>query len=542
MNYISKTTAYKHQDQAVYKIYPLAFGALFMEQGTGKTKVAIDIVVNKFLEKGIKRVLLIAPNKIHEQWNNEQLPEHSGINYCSFVWNSSRISQKYNREFENFVTMKTDKLKWLLVNVEAFSRDTHIKKFRNFCELEETAIIVDEATSIKNPSSNRTENINYKLGRELKKGRRLIKYFPFSKYRYILTGTMVTNNPYDLWSMFEFLKPNFFEMNYYAFRARYGIEKTDTNVFNNLRYKRALSRNEMLSIRKLNKEGNNIQNIAAITGVSEDNVNYIINHPGLSVPYKNLAELKQKIEPYSYTIRLRECADLPEQIFKTIPVELTKEQRRIYKELEKEYLTKYNGAELSVQNKLTLTTRLSQITGGFFPFVDENDKKQVKQIGANPKIESLKRELYESSGSPIIIFARFVPEIQLIEQELKKTFPEKVIETFYGQTPDKKRTENLKNFQNGEIDILVGNEVCGGVGLNLQISSQIQYFSNSYSLYYHEQSIARIMRLNQTKTCVYSTHIAKGTIDEKIYKALQEKKDLLEYFRDHTIEEFIKSY
>ena len=95
VNYKYKTNPYQHQSDCVHTLYGKKFGALFMEQGTGKSKTVIDIVSNLYLEGKIDAVLLIAPNTIHNQWHIEQIPEHSPAKYISQVWKSSNRTVSY---------------------------------------------------------------------------------------------------------------------------------------------------------------------------------------------------------------------------------------------------------------------------------------------------------------------------------------------------------------------------------------------------------------------------------------------------------------
>jgi SNF2 family DNA or RNA helicase len=548
VNYKYKTEPYQHQIDCVHYLYGKKFGALFMEMGCGKSKAAIDIVANLYLERKINAVLLIAPNTIHLQWDKEQIPEHCPVKYISNSWRGANRSVSYEKTLDMFIHTEYSALKWFCVNVEAFSTRNNLNTFKEFVKEHDTAIVLDESTTIKNPQANRSFNITYELGKLIKQGRKIAMSIPYSKYRFILTGTMVTNSPYDLWSMFEFLSHDYFGMNYYAFKNRYGIERTDIVPNTNQKYRRPISMKELYWIRSLIQQKYDISYISSETGVTESNIKHIIQNPNLKMPYKHLEELKEKIKPYSFIIRKKDCLNLPDKVYEKLTVELTAQQKKIYKQLEKEYLAMYDDKALSVQNKLGLVLRLAQVTGGFFPYdytsIEDGEaapKKGICAIGKNAKIEALKRDIGETDEK-LIIFARFTAEIQLLEKELVKTFPEKQIECYYGKTSSHKRSKIKEAFKVGDIDILIGNPSCAGVGLNLQRAHLVYYFSNSESLYYREQSEDRTHRIGQTETVVYKDIIAVGTIDEKIHKSLREKKNLLEYFRDHTIQDFILEY
>ncbi len=158
----TKTKPYKHQIEAYNLLYEKEFGALFMEQGTGKSKVAIDIACNLYDQGKINAVMVIAPNGVHRQWNDEQIPEHCSVGYNPYVW-SLKSSALHKRIRDNFLLYpdEYDRLKWFLVNVEVFQTKNHLKTFAEFLLNHKCLLVVDEATRIKNPKANRTYNICY---------------------------------------------------------------------------------------------------------------------------------------------------------------------------------------------------------------------------------------------------------------------------------------------------------------------------------------------------------------------------------------------
>jgi len=424
------------------------------------------------------------------------------------------------------------------VNIDVFSSPRHMATFIEFLINHKCAIVLDESTTIKNPGANRTVNIMYNLAEVIKLRKKVTGLTPYSKYRFILTGTMITNSPYDLWSTFEFLKFRFWEMNFYEFKARYGIEIRDSHPGTGHIFHRKIKNAEIQSVLKYNASGKTPEIIAHIMGLSESSVRYIIAHPSLTVPYKNLEELKKKIEPYCYIVKKDDCLDLPPKVYERLYVELSSDQKRVYKELVRDLMSKYGDKELTVVNKVTLIGRLQQVTGGFFPY-DDNGKARAIPLPNNPKLKVLIRDLQETAEGAIIIWARFVAEIQIITQELRKAFPDKVVESYYGKTDKYERAKIIIAFKNRQVDILVANPATAGVGLNLQVSHFHYYYSNSYSLYHRAQSEDRSHRSGQKNTVLYKDIIVKGTVDEKVHEVLENKRDLLDYFRDASINTFL---
>ena len=541
VDYKYKTTPYRHQKCATIQGIFSEYFALFMEQGTGKSKTIIDTVSCLYEEKEIDAVLLIAPNGVHKQWNDEQLPEHSPVKTKAFLWTGAK-GKTYFKEMNTFINEKCLELKWFFVNIEAFSTDNNLPVFKGYLLKNRTAIIIDEATRIKNPAANRTINVSSGLCEIIRQNKKVLSITPLSVRRYVLTGMMVTNTPYDIYSLFEFLSPGFWGCNFYAFRRRYGIELKTADRRSGREYSRKIYPFEIANIRRLAGEGTPMLEIAASTGLFESDVLYILERPELNVPYKNLAELKEKIAPYCFITTKEECLDLPPKVYERIVVEMSPDQKRVYKELERRLIVEYNNHDLSVKNKLSLIGRLQQITGGFFPYTEidgEEKRTGIEAIqGANPKLIALENDIEETGNEKIIVWARFTAEIKMLEKELKKTFPEKSIRSYFGGTPEKERGEIIAEFKSGDIDVLIINP-SAGIGFNFQISTLYYYYSNSYSLEQRKQSEDRSHRSGQKNTVVYKDIIMAGTIDEKVYSVLKNKEDLLDYFRSKTIREFL---
>lgn len=534
-----KTTPYKHQEDAFYKLYNKPFGALFMEQGTGKSKVAIDIASNLFLEDKIEAVLLIAPNGVHRQWATEQIPVHSPVDTHIQVWTSSKTSYRKAAQKRFLDEASPGKLKWFCANVDVFSTKNHIQIFREYVEYHKCLVVVDESTRIKNPSANRTINIVYNLARIKKAGKRVVSVDPMAEYRLILTGMMVTNSPYDLWAMFEFLDHNHFKSNYFAFKAHYGVEMRDTNPTTGRMFSRLVRPNEMEAIRRYKEQGKSIEQIAYIMSTTESNINHILNTKS-PVPYKNLQELRDAIQPDSFIVRKEDCLDLPPKVYEHIDCVMNSEQKRVYKELVRELLAFYNEHELTVANKVSLIGRLQQVTGGFFPFTDSEGKSKVEQITpSNPKMEALIEDMEETGDEVIIVWAVYVAELKMIHQKLSKRFPNKNVELYYGGINQKFRPQILDRFKKGEVHVLVANARTAGIGLNLQRSHMQYFYSNSFSLEDRLQAEDRSHRSGQEHSVLYKDLIVRKTVDEKVYEVLKRKRSLLEYFRDQSLEDIL---
>jgi SNF2 family DNA or RNA helicase len=129
----------------------------------------------------------------------------------------------------------------------------------------------------------------------------------------------------------------------------------------------------------------------------------------------------------------------------------------------------------------------------------------------------------QQEGKKLVVIARFVPEIKAICKLLEK---EKIgYSCIYGEVKD--REAQVAAFQNDpDIQVFVGQIATAGLGITLTAASTEVFYSTDYSMSNHEQTRARIHRVGQHENCTYIYLTAKGTVDEKVLEALQNKADL----------------
>lgn len=542
-HYVFKTTPYLHQAVCFDKHCDDTFLALFADMGTGKSKMAIDITCYKYNMGLVNAVLVIAPNHVHAQWIREQFPAHCTVDYTSFLWDSAKVNTNYvQNKLEDFlIPPYPGKLKVLAVNVEALQSDTVVPYIRDFVQNNKVMTIIDEATRIKSPTAKRTKTALL-----------LEKY----GHRMILTGTPATKNPFSLWSMYEFLKKGFFDCNYFIFQARFGIMMKGTNQQTGRSYKTIIDikmwnqcKYYLEKVHEQRGEGDLMPDdyltVASITGLSEKNVRFIESEEDF-VQYKRLDEIKNKIAPVTFFAKKADCLDLPDKIYDTLYVEMDKAHRSLYNKLKKELMVEYASQELTVLNKISLTTRLMQLSGGFFPYEEEHElangdivvNKKAMPIGVkNNKIAAIKDDLEELGDVfPIIIWAKFVAELKMIYESLKKDYR---CCLYYGGTATNERHEIIEDFKAGKYDIFIGNPATAGFGLNLQNATYQYYYSNGFVVEERLQAEDRSHRIGVRSNCYYKDIVYKNTIDEKIVRAIKAGRDMNEYFKDSSIADLL---
>ena len=228
----NQVTLFDHQIAAREKFKDKNEIALFFEMGCGKTLTSMMIICDKFKAGIIDSVLVVAPNDVHKQWFDDLCNDDSTLSKaiaqegvdCSGQIIGGRGGAKEFYEFDD-----DSKLHIVCVNIDTFSTPHKWEPIVEWANANNTAIIIDEATVIKNPKSKRGERMLYAFNDVTKRGKTITSSVKKHPVRIVLTGTPVTNGPMDLWAIMEFVKPNYFGRNYYSFMNYYGMH-TKLNV------------------------------------------------------------------------------------------------------------------------------------------------------------------------------------------------------------------------------------------------------------------------------------------------------------------------
>lgn len=213
--------------------------------------------------------------------------------------------------------------------------------------------------------------------------------------------------------------------------------------------------------------------------------------------YKNVERLKSKLREHGARfLKTEEVFDLPEQVFNTVSIETTKE----YRKFKKHKIVTIEDKEFVGDTILTKMLYERMLCGSY------NDEK----------LEALK-DLMLSTEDRLIVFYNFNEELRVIEDIcLELDRPMSIVN---GMTKDLTIYEEYGN------SITAIQYQAGAMGLNLQKANKIVYFTPTLSSELFEQSKKRTHRIGQSQTCFYYELVCKNSIEEKIYKALEMRKD-----------------
>lgn len=233
--------------------------------------------------------------------------------------------------------------------------------------------------------------------------------------------------------------------------------------------------------------------------------------------YQNLPHLQKRIAPYVLRRTKDEVMkELPEKTYVEIPVELSADERKIYKAIESEILNYINKLDLSkidlgtINNILTKMVRLLQVADSC-ELVGDNIKSS--------KLASLKELVESLKGEKVVIFTRFSTMAKILQRELDEFKP--LIVT--GETPQEDRLPILNKFSGEDYQILISTETLA-YGVNLQFCSYLVHYDLPWSLAKLEQRHGRLDRIGAKKNITFYSLIVKNSIDEFVKKVLYAKQ------------------
>jgi len=477
MDYKFKTKPYAHQLKALEMSYSKESFAYFMEMGTGKSKVLIDNISMLYDAGKINAAVIVAPKGVYKNWYDSEIPIHlvDHVKYKAVLWQAN-INKKQEKLLIELFKPEVD-LHLLIVNVEALSTKKGVDFVAKFLSCHSALMAIDESTTIKNPQAKRTKSI-LKLGLN-------------AKYRRILTGSPVTKSPLDLYTQCEFLDPWLLgHQSYYGFRTRYAI------------------------MRSANFGGRSVQ---------------------IVVGYRNLPELSEKLQPFSFRVLKDDCLDLPKKTFMKRIIHLSDEQQKLYSQMKQMALAVMNDKMTTTATAMTQLMRLQQITCGHFK-ADDGTVQQIK----NNRITELMDVLDETHGK-VVIWAHWRNDIETIVKHVKKEYGDNSIVTYYGDTSVADRQKAIRLIQDPDSStrFIVGTPQTGGYGITLTEASTMVYYSNGYDLEKRMQSEARIDRIGQKRAMTYIDIMCENTIDERIVKALREKVNIATQVMGEELKDWI---
>jgi SNF2 family DNA or RNA helicase len=514
MNNIFKlqSTLMTHQSTGVQKADGMPAFAYMCDMGVGKTLMLLAEYQSRISKDDIMDLLVIAPKGCIRNWymdredNPSELTKHLDPTLLKHLVVASSEKGAAARDAREILLKETRKPRALFINVESLSGTARMEAVcKEFLSSGRALMAIDESTVIKSRKAQRTQTI-LKLGK-------------LAKVRRILSGLATPKSPMDLHAQFSFLDESILGKSFTLFRARYArmdfICRAPNNVID-AQLQRAIKRSKgtMAQMRGLSR-GEKISLCYALGGWIPDTAPIIAG-------YQRLPELRDRISKYCYRVLKEDCLDLPPKVFVYRDVDLTDEQRRIYKEV-KEDATALLAKDkyVTTKNAMDQILRLHQVCCGHTR-VDETG--EFIDIPSN-RISTV-LEVLEDHERKAIIWATYQREIEKITAALQDEYGKDAVATYYGGNAKDRGDDETRFKTDARCRFMVATPASGGLGLNWQVANLVIYAANGWDLAQRLQSEDRTHRKGQTESVTYVDITTRGTVEEKIIRALRNKMDL----------------
>jgi len=422
-------------------------GILADDMGLGKT---IQTIAHILVEKKAGRLknpcLVVAPTSLLSNWQQE-----------AFKFAPSLKFMRYSGGNRKSLFGKIPTKDLVVTSYGLILRD--INKLQ---KLRFHIVILDEAQVIKNTRSKITSAVN-----DLR-----------SNHRLCLTGTPMENHLGELWSLFQFLMPNFLGSEY---------------QFNQL-YRQPIEKNQ---------------------------------------DYFRQTLLAKRVAPLMLRRTKNEVAkELPSKTEMVTLIELEELQADLYETIRSsmiEQVSKALNFETNNRNQFLIGNALLKLRQVCcHPNLIKLDSAQ--KIHSSGKISWLKARLpvMVEQGRRILLFSSFTSMLDIVANELDKLSLPYLMLT--GKT--KQRGEMVDQFQNGKVPIFLISLKAGGVGLNLTAADTVIHYDPWWNPAAEQQANDRAYRIGQDKPVFVYKLITKGTVEEKIQQMQQQKNQLAQGLYD----------
>lgn len=362
---------------------------------------------------------------------------------------------------------------FLIAGIESLSSSIRLNSFLlEFVQKYRCLLVVDESLKIKNINAIRSSNI--------------IRLGEYCKYKFILNGTPISRDEKDLFGQWYFL-----DWRILGYKSEY-----------------AFDRNHRVEV-----EGRNGRYFKMV------NVDY----------------LTRKIAPYTYQIKKEEAVKLPDKVYNNVYFDLDNDHYNNYIDVA-EYLIGLMDNDVPA-TVYRLFSHLLNVTSGYGYKIDDLEDETTKfqfykDPRSNPRVQCLLGELEKlNKDEKVIIFCEFISEIDDIVNVLSDKYGKDFVVRYDGSVSIKKRNKSVKKFSE-KARFFVANKDCAGFSLNLQFCNRVIYYNNDWDQGTRLQSEDRVHRIGQNNKVYYTNIIARDTIEMRVKKCLENKVNLIEWFKE----------
>lgn len=219
-------------------------------------------------------------------------------------------------------------------------------------------------------------------------------------------------------------------------------------------------------------------------------------------------EIYRRISDIAVSLKAEDHLQMPERVDNFIEIKMPPKIKRIYEEMEREYLIEIDEDQITATSAGVVSNKLLQMANG--AVYDENRK--VVEIH-DLKLDALQEIIEDNDKKPIMVLYNYQHD------------RERLLERFSKYKPRELQThEDKQAWDRGEIQLLLAHPASMGHGLNLQAGGNIiVWFGLTYSLENYLQANARLYRQGQKESVIINHLVVKGTRDEDAIMRLKNK-------------------
>ena len=236
------------------------------------------------------------------------------------------------------------------------------------------------------------------------------------------------------------------------------------------------------------------------------------------VPKPDATDTVFKVLQPAIRFSKEDCLDLPDMMYATRIVPLTKQQSKYYETMKQQQLIVTAGEEISAPNAAANLSKLLQISGGAV----YSDNKEVIEFDCSNRLQALK-EVIEEASHKVLVFVPYTHSLMMVADWLRKQ--KYTVDVINGAVTPNKRTEIFNKFQTTpDPRILVIQPQAASHGVTLHAANVVVYWSPVMSVETYLQANARVHRAGQVNK-VTIVHLQGSGVESKMYKMLQGKVD-----------------
>jgi SNF2 family DNA or RNA helicase len=426
-----------HQKEGIAFLVSKKAGLVAFEQGLGKTLVAIKAFAEVRAAGGADALLVVCPNSLKRNWAGEFARAEPDIGVAIVEG-----APKHRRRMLSVVAAPV-----VITSYETARGE--ITAILGLLARRRTVLVFDESHAVKNRASLTSIAAQH--------------FAPRCEYRWLLSGTPVTNSAADLWAQVGIVAAGQPLGTFESFMASYG-------------------------------ESGNVE------------------------------ALRARVAPFLLRRLKDECLDLPPKSVTDIRVELPGWQRALYDRMRDDLVCEVEtmtGEQFRAYATTALAKllRLSQLASNPALLLPTEPRVPAKFA----ELDQIIAEILAEPGAKLIVWSHYVGTLRALRKRYSRLAPV----ALYGETPAEERQAIVGRFQSDpSVSLLVANPAAGGTGFTLTAARYAVYETLSWRYDHYAQSQDRIHRIGQDRPVTYLRLIAADTIEEVIAKAL-ERKSLL---------------